>query len=363
MKFLVLVFFSFSFSAFSQSIILNLNKFGKPLYQRDLRADRGLIVYTGKNRSFAKILPREYYNLGNSNDTLNLEISRQSDLDSIERYSVSCSNCKEIEFTYIENSDSNFFVFSKGNDFVKFIISFEKEPKGMHSAPPLKEVVRDSLIGFIRLKNTFIHYSPIIPNSNVNIGFIDKNFNGRIDSMDFVALSNDDYFFTTSNEKSRIVNDVKTIKVNGDIYRFKIIDNLNYSISLEQIGSSLQADLVYNDSLTNIKLGERNLYDILENQEYVLISYWSEFCSPCISGIPKLNGLPDNVEVIGLYYGQTTITEVEKHYSIGYYNTDKLGNAVSLFNLNGFPNYILIDKTRKVILKTRDLDEIIKIVG
>lgn len=361
MKNLALIFSLFSFYVLSQNQKFSLNKVGKPIYQKELQADRGLIVYSGDGTSFVQVLPKEYYNVGGCTDTLILTLKEKAVLDNnSQQYLIGCSNCNEISFNHIIERDTNYFVFSKGNDYIKFVVTFERKPHGMHSAPPLAGEKKDTLIGFVRLKNTFIHYTPVA--SNVNIGIIDKNFNGRIDSTDYIALSDDEYFFTTHNDKSQVASKVKTILVNGIAFDLKIIDHTSFKISLERNDKFLKADIEFNDSLANINFGNEKLYDLLDSYKFVLLSYWSEFCSPCIKGITTLNKLSENIAVIGLYSGNSTLNEVVKRYSIEYQNIDCPENVVSTFNFNGFPNYVLIDKSRKVLLNTRDLDEIVKLI-
>ena len=80
------------------------------MYQKELKADRALIVYKGEKKSFAQILPKEYYNLGNSNDTLTLEILSQLVNDSITMYSLNCTNCKNIKFSQENINDTTYFL-------------------------------------------------------------------------------------------------------------------------------------------------------------------------------------------------------------------------------------------------------------
>jgi thiol-disulfide isomerase/thioredoxin len=342
-------------------INVSLNYYGKPNYQKELNIDMGLIIYQSDNYSFAQILPREYYNLGNQTDTLTLIINKNPE-NTANPNTVECRNCGDISFTHLIKNDTNFFTFSFNEDFIRFIATFEKNPREMYSAPLLVNESRDTLIGYIRLKNTFIHYSPLIAIPNINIGLIDKNFNGRIDSTDFVAISNDEFFFTAKNERANEVRKVKIIEVQGVQYLFNFSDDNTLKINLTRIEKKAIPDLIFSDSLRDLKFGEKSLYKALDSSDYVLLAYWSEFCPPCVKNIPKLNKIPKNVQVIGLYSGRIGLDKLAKTYTVKYYNivcSEELKDALTF---NGFPYYVLIDKNKRIVLNTRNLDEILKFI-
>ncbi len=359
------------FPALILSLLLNaqdeikvtLNSYGKPYYQKELNADRGMTVYKSDSFSFAQILPREYYNLGKHTDTLELIINKNENSENnVNPYNVECKNCGDIRFTHLIQNDSNFFTFTFEEDFVKFIATFEKNPHGMHSSALLADEIQDTLIGYIRLKNTFIHYSPLKSIPNFNIALVDKNFNGRIDSTDFVSVSNDEFFFTIKNEHANEVRKVKIIEIHGVQYKFNMSDDGTMKISLTRVENKVTPDLIFSDTLRDLQFGKKSLYGSLENNDYVLISYWSEFCSPCVKNVSNLNKIAKNVEVIGLYSGRVGLEKLSEMYSIEYYNIDCSEELKDAFNLSGFPNYILIDKNKKIVLNTRDLDEILKLI-
>ena len=344
---------------YSQSFYLDLNKFGHPNYAKQFSADRGVIVYKDDSSSFFQILPREYYNLGNSTDTIKIKIIAKP-YDSPQRYSFNCLNCKTLNFNAKYVKDTLFFDFTHKNDTVRFIASIEKQAKNMHSAPLIVNAIKDSTIGYVRIINTFIRYASCSDFPNVNLACVDKNFNGKLDGSDLLSLSNEDYFFTVNCFSAKSFDSVRVVRVNGKNYELIFYDN--WKLDLTKVSEDLIPDVLITDSVENIDFDGINLYSLLNQKDYILINYWSEYCLPCLNSIPELNDLSNHMSILGLYYGDTELSLLQKKIDFSYVNLKVKKEWIDRFNLNGFPNYIVIDKDYKIVLNTFHIDEVKKFI-
>jgi len=133
------------------------------------------------------------------------------------------------------------------------------------------------------------------------------------------------------------------------------------------------------DFIRNDFFGNKIKLSYYKNKNFVLLSFWGSWCSPCIEAIigenPKLKKIYDKynkngLEVIGISLDEeknrwisainnyklnqwSQVLAVEE-YNKYVFNYDDLGN---LYDVKGVPYYILIDKQGKIISRWDSLDE------
>ena len=190
------------------------------------------------------------------------------------------------------------------------------------------------------------------PNNNrsFNLGIFDKSNLGAIGNEDIISLSYDQFFKPLPNRFSCNLQD--SIIVNFENTKFLIEWLGAYQVRYRLIDAEQQFDLpiIYLDeNLADFTIEE--LGQQLSNQlitDRTLISFWAGFCPPCIESIPKLNALGDQVIGFQMDKEDRSIDAVHfRNYSISNENLTFLG-------INGFPNYMVIDRNLHILYSGRD---------
>ena len=363
MKHLLFLFILIVFSAEAsaqEAMTFSLSCVGKPDHRKITDTDQGLVVYKRGSESFATILPRDYFVLGRYNDTLDLLIKK--DKKSASGYLTTCSNCTNIQFRETTENGVNYFTLSAGEDFVKFIVTFEKELKGMHVAPNDEHFQRDTETGYIRLQNTLTHFGAVPAVAGVNLAIVDMNHNGRADSSDFLSLSRDAYFYSAERDRSQLIQLVETIAINDQLYYFTLVNPKTFEVKLTPTKSSRKPDLMMQDLLPDLQLGEKKLYTILDSAKIVVIFHWTEFSQPSMLTVPELNDLSETVTIIGLHSGRGDLAFLTDRYSMDFYNAQCTEELENKLNLGGYPNYLVIDESKTILLQTNNVDELVRYV-
>jgi len=89
----------------------------------------------------------------------------------------------------------------------------------------------------------------------------------------------------------------------------------------------------------------------------VVLDFWATWCGPCIASIPKNNELAekykDQVVFIGVCHprGAEKMKQTVEDKGIEYpVAVDTDGKAAEAYQVNGFPDYYIIDREGKVVL-------------
>lgn len=357
---LLLFLLGFQFVSYSQTI--PLSQIGYPLYQKKINVNRGLNVYKNDSVSFAYIAPFEYYNLGKIKDSLFLEIKKSN--DSKPDYDVTCRNCNEIKFNQEIINDSVYYLFRWNEEHVRFLISYEKNPHGLITSPVNTNFTRDTTIGLIRLKNTFIHYSSLrFNNLDVNIAVMDKNFNGILDDPDLLSLSNDSYFTTVESNKSKLVKDVNLITINDQSFQVKVVDPKKFILKLIPSKQKKTSDITFHSSIQDAKINGRLVSEYLKDKPYLVIYYWGSRYKDYKKDFDDLNKLKDKAEIVCIYDAEQLPNEI-----LGFSLDQKLVvipmdlELKGEFDLNGYPSFLLIDKTGIVSSNEYSLDKMMELI-
>jgi cytochrome c biogenesis protein CcmG/thiol:disulfide interchange protein DsbE len=89
----------------------------------------------------------------------------------------------------------------------------------------------------------------------------------------------------------------------------------------------------------------------------VVLDFWATWCGPCLAGIPHTNELAKkykkDVVIIGVCHprGGEQMAETVKERGIKYpVCLDTSGATAKAYQVNGYPDYYIIDKTGKLVL-------------
>jgi hypothetical protein len=356
MNFRAIALLLLSFPAFSQQTMqLSADRSGKADYRKQKDADLGIVVYKKGDESVATILPREYFILGDYNDTLELRIKPSKSGQGV-KYTAECTNCTSIRFRQVSENGSERFVLSDGEDFVAFDISYEQSPANMHHAPAETSLPPDKEVGYIRLRNTIYRYAQI-PGTKVNLAIIDMNHNGRADTADFVSLSGDEFFYSAERSYARKLSKVKTIRINDSWYRFMLTDPALFRFTLTEMPAGKAPDICYTDQVPDIDIAGSSLYKKLDSAGLVILTHWTEYSPQSTSSLPDMNDLAFEYPVIGIHSG-SELKAVLDRFPLDFPNvqaTDELGSALVF---HGYPHFMVVDRSKKIVVDTSDLEAV-----
>ena len=104
----------------------------------------------------------------------------------------------------------------------------------------------------------------------------------------------------------------------------------------------------------------------VKTEEYIVLVFWSTSCSHCLNEIPKLHNyskLHKNIKVIAVALEKDELGF--NHYKEGLQNftnilaLDKWENPIArLYNINTTPNYLVLNKQKKIIAKPYDIEKL-----
>lgn len=347
-----------SFYNLSAQTELKLTNIGFPNYVKiaETSTYRAFVIYKNKHESFFMMTPSDLYEI--TSDTLYFSVEKRKNED----LKVNCKNCGNISFITTQKNDTTFFEFTKGNRKISYYAFQDKKIHLSTSSQIIKEFERDTVLGFIRTRNTFIRFATIPNERGINIALLDWDKNGIYDVNDYVALSTDNYFLPSKGASSGgFIKNVQRIKINSTVYDIQVIDPNIPTLSI-QVSQEKTYDIVMTDSLPNFEFSGTTLFDELNTHEYVLFSYFNEYCLPCMQAVPELNALPNKVLTVAVYDGKDDLIAVKKKCQIQY-PIDKCKNVVGHFQLNGYPNYVLINAKHEVIYEGRSLKELLALIN
>lgn len=347
-----------SFYNLSAQTELKLTNFGFPNYVKNLPTykNRAFIIYKNEHESFFMMTPSDLFEI--TTDTLILTVEKRKNED----VKVSCKNCGNTSFSTTQKNDTLFFEFVKGNRKISYMAFQEKIIHESSSAQTIKELERDTVLGFIRTRNTFIRFATIPNENGINIALLDWDKNGIYDENDYVGLSTDNYFMASKSSSSGgFIKNVQRMKISNTVYDIQVIDPNIPTLSI-QVSQEKTYDIVMTDSLPNFEFSGTTLFDELNTHEYVLFSYFNEYCLPCMQAVPELNALPNKVLTVAVYDGKDDLIAVKKKCQIQY-PIDLCKNVIGHFQLNGYPNYVLINSKHEVAYQGSSLKELLALIN
>lgn len=122
-------------------------------------------------------------------------------------------------------------------------------------------------------------------------------------------------------------------------------------------------------TLTDLEEKETNLYEILADNELVLVEFWASWCAPCIASFPKLKELhstfnKDGFEIVSVsidskYYDWEQASEEQ---SLPWINVGEMsgwdGATATAYGVEFVPKGYLIDREGHILQKDLNPDEL-----
>lgn len=121
--------------------------------------------------------------------------------------------------------------------------------------------------------------------------------------------------------------------------------------------------------LTDLEEKEINLYEILADNELVLVEFWASWCAPCIASFPKLKELhstfnKDGFEIVSVsiddrYYDWE---EASEEQSLPWINVGEMngwdGATATAYGVEFVPKGYLVDREGRILQKDLNPDEL-----
>ncbi len=347
--FLLLVFFP---KVYGQDTLFKADRIGKSEYNRLVSSDRVYPVIKGLNESYIELLPSDYFHMNYRYDTIRIGLIRME-----EELRLDCLNCMYMQLGL---TDSSVFYIESGADRIEFDWQLTTKPSG-GTGPPLREKQKlDETFGYVKLKSRSTQYAQIQKDPPLFLAFIDRDFNGRIDSTDYVSLSETNYFPTVINSRVNLVGRVDTISTDWWSATFQLVDNKGQFVLHKIKDSVFSPALLFSKAIGNFQLDSlTDLSSFLNrsDKDYTIITFWNEYCPNCTSELDSLEKLQERFQILTFYNRDDLQEQMEKgSWTFNTYLSTRF--AEEAFQLNGIPSYWVLDKQRKCLFKTRNYSDL-----
>lgn len=216
-------------------------------------------------------------------------------------------------------------------------------------------------LGYIILQNRFARYATFQSHDSTksfNLAIIDKNLNGLIDSNDVISASYDKYFLVKPTSFGCFLLDSILLDFEDEL--FLINWHGGYNISIKPFNEKASEEIrkiQLNKQLYNFTISDdgTTLKSIIRSDK-TLITFWASYCSPCIQSIPKLNAHNNNVIGFQADYTDKSVDD------IGFRNFPISSEMLGFLGINGFPNYMVLDKELNILYYGRFIDEALEYI-
>lgn len=218
-----------------------------------------------------------------------------------------------------------------------------------------------SNIGYLIVQHRLGKYCNVrnpITNRSFSLGIFDKINLGVIDKEDIMTLSYDNFFKPQPNRFSCKLQDSIIVNFENTIFLIEWLGAYNVRYTLIDSEHGFDLPVIYLDeNLEDFRIEE--LDELLSSQlktDKTLFNFWAGFCPPCIESIPKFNDLGEKIIGFQLDKEERKIDSVQfKNYSIS-------PETLSFLAINGFPNYIVVDRNLRIMYSGRNAQEAIDIL-
>ena len=206
------------------------------------------------------------------------------------------------------------------------------------------------------------------------VGLYDYNCNGLFNDLgqDRILIGNfEEDIISDKLEKGAIEYSEKVqIPIAGEIYEVVEIEATGKYLKLIKSNKVYHKPLGIGDNVGDIKIelisGQTiKINELQKENKFILLDFWGSWCRGCTQQLPDLKRLANNsnkIQVIGLNYGDNLST-IKNHLSkhdILWENGIANDEIMNKLRIDGFPNYLLIDKNGNIVIMNGTIAEIEK---
>jgi thiol-disulfide isomerase/thioredoxin len=207
------------------------------------------------------------------------------------------------------------------------------------------------------------------------IGLYDSDCNGLFNDKgkDRIMIGNyeKDSISGKLDKGAVIFSDSSQIEIGEQIYEIEEIEPSGQFIKLKKSQRIYNRPLNIGDEISDLKIklisGETKTIKELQNQDkYLLLDFWGTWCKGCTQQLPFLNELKksnnNKLQIIGLNFGDDfkKIEDYILKHNINWINGYADDNIIEKLRIDGFPNYLLLDKKGRIMIMNGTIDEIKK---
>jgi thiol-disulfide isomerase/thioredoxin len=339
------------FYGFSQERnIYELNSTGLPDYRKILNIKRASNIVFSDDHYFIEITPEEIQKCHRENIQLTFDAHEYND------FILGKLNYRHSDSIFILNNILHICKIGGAN--YQFDLFYTTDPTNLKFS---SEYNKSESVGFIAFQNRFARYATIASKNRgerFNVAIVDRDLNGFIDSNDIITVSYDNYFLVKPTKFGTFLKDSLLIDFEGDF--FYVFWLGGYKISVSSVPKDYSGDLnciQLNKLLHNFIIDEHGteLKDVLSANK-TIISFWAGYCSPCVQAIPRLNEINQNV------IGFQADLETKKYENVAFLNYFISSEVLGFLGINGFPNYMVVDRDLNILYFGRDVNEAINII-
>lgn len=275
-----------------------------------------------------------------------------------------------------ENGDAILVFKSSKNPEGKFLVRFYRreldegwsnELKRSHAKPgPMKNgAFREKLkYGFSNQRMAVKEFRGEVNGQKLKLGLFDWDCDGLFakNKKDRLMIQ-----FDTAKEFSHkpthgavLLKDTSLLVIGGQQYEITEVEESGKYLILEPSTLPFDPPITVGQKLKNydipMKDGLVPIMSFLKNKEYILVDVWGSWCGGCTQQLPYIKRLDSiyfqSINIIGLNRGDTEEkmdTYIKKH-EIKWPNGKLSDEIKSDLRIEGFPSYLLIDSSGKLVL-------------
>ncbi len=230
----------------------------------------------------------------------------------------------------------------------------------------------DYWLGDLRMNNKLT--DTWLNGSAIKIGLYDWDCNGLFNDEDQDRIMIGSYGQDSISHEGAVVYKKNVqIQLGNEIYEVVNIDPAGKFLDITISDRHYVKPLGIGDDIGDLEIetisGEITTLDQLQKEnKYTLLDFWGTWCKGCIQSVPELKNLAKDksnvLQIIGLNYGDdiSNITAFMEEKNISWTNGIAKEKIMRLLNIDRFPNYMLISPDNKIIITTRNLEEIEKLL-
>ena len=379
MKFIIVSFiFTWTFG-YAQSIKVKLDLYGDSKGGELFKVLPALPLYKVKENYYFTEIPNKRFR-NNKLNTIQLLVKKKSNKKSFFPSKIICLNAKENNLKFNYNNKNRLITIKKKGKVQAVYHIFDLTSRNGNIRA--KKLVSDGVLSdtseWLGIDSFYVKYGELnIGQKKYSIAIADKNsdsFFGTEFDLISIDTSLSRYQHAAINSRCEKIDKTKYLDFEGEYYEIKKIDKNGKFVRIEKCSKIIEDSCIYIDNnIRNYNFTYQDsiysIHDFLNQNKYIVLDIWTEYCPPCIRDIPKLNELEgkysDKVIFLGLFDGELKdLIRMENNYDI-HYQVGVLSDKIKKDVLqSGYPYKLIISPSGKIIKtgisKTSEIEEFIK---
>lgn len=352
---------------FTQTIKVNLDKYGDSKFAGFKNNNYALPLYPRKKNKYYAKLPVSIFE-----DTLELLVTKKK--NSYFPQKIECLNQTEDSWIFIYNKEDHLVTITDGNlKKESHLYNLNKREGKTIMVSSVKDELNADTSVWLGIERKMAKYGELSIN--------DKTYTITVAGLNIKTPENKDisvisidtslsmYRGLVKNARCNSISSTKYLDFEGVFFRIKNIDPDGNFIEIEKCDKIVPDSCIYYDTYLrafNYKYegSDFDIRELLKEGKYVVLNVWTEYCPPCIRSIPLLNELHEKYKnkaiILSLFVGQQKdLSRMEADFNITYpvgILSEEIKKDILVY---GYPYKAIISPDGKIIeLGFRGVDKL-----